>query len=203
MIRLNFLKGTTVAKTLSTMQELGMTAPEFRLPDTEGNLVAFTDIAGPKGTLVMFICNHCPYVIHIRNCLRELTSEYLKKGIGVVAINSNDADGYPADSFEKMQDERRVQNYPFSYLYDEPQTAAKAYGAACTPDFFLFDRQKKLVYRGQLDSSRPGNSQPNDGRDLRKAMDALIGGQAIDKNQMPSMGCNIKWKPGNEPTYYT
>jgi peroxiredoxin len=183
-----------MAKTFSTMQELGTKAPDFHLPDTDGRMVSYQGIAGPKGTLVMFICNHCPYVIHIRKTLAAVTAEYMDHGIGVVAINSNDAAEYPADSPEKMQLERQIGHYKFPYLYDESQEVARTYLAACTPDFFLYDKNRKLVYRGQMDGSRPGNSVVNDAVDLRAAMDALIENTDISPMQAPSMGCNIKWK---------
>jgi thiol-disulfide isomerase/thioredoxin len=150
----------------------------------------------------MFICNHCPYVKHVRSELAKIGREYPKKGVGVVAINSNDAEKYKEDTPDKMKDEVARHNYEFPYLFDESQEVAKAYTAACTPDFFLFDGDLNLVYRGQLDSSRPGNDEPLTGEDLRAAMDALLAGGEIPEDQNPSMGCNIKWKPGNEPDYY-
>ena len=147
----------------------------------------------------MFICNHVPYVKHVRGELARIGTEYPPRGIAIVAINSNDAAKYPADSPAKMKEEAAAAGYAFPYLFDEDQSVARAYQAACTPDFFLFDRARKLVYRGQMDGARPGNDQPNDGRDLRRALEALLAGKPVPSDQVPSMGCNIKWKPGNQP----
>lgn len=191
-----------MARTLSTMLELGTTAPAFSLPNTDGNSVSLDDFKDSKGLLVIFICNHCPYVVHIREALATLAREYQEKGISVVAINSNDAENYPADSAEKMVEEVANAGYTFPYLYDEDQSVAKAYKAACTPDFFLFDGARKLIYRGQFDDARPRNDEPVTGADMRTALDALLAGESIAEEQKPSMGCNIKWKPGNEPDYY-
>jgi len=185
------------------MLELGVIAPGFALPDTNGRLVSRTDFSDAKGLLVMFICNHCPYVIHIRSALAEMGRDYLPKGIAIVAINTNDAEKYPDDSPEKMKAEVESAQYPFPYLYDETQAVGKAYRAACTPDFFLLDAHHRLVYRGQFDDARPGNRALVTGRDLKNAMDALLEGRAVDADQKPSLGCNIKWKPGNEPEYFT
>ena len=187
--------------TASTMMPLGTEAPPFSLPDPEGNTVSLSDYESSKAYLIMFICNHCPYVKHVRQELARLGKEYQDKGVTVIAINSNDVANYPDDSPEKMAEEVKMQGYTFPYLYDESQEVAKAYGAACTPDFFLFDADKKLVYRGQLDDSRPGNDKPVTGADLRAALDAVLAGKPAPEEQKPSMGCNIKWKPGNQPSY--
>lgn len=191
-----------MAKTLSTMLQLGTTAPVFSLPDTDGHMVSINDTNNAKGYLVMFICNHCPYVIHVNKELKKLTDEYMKKGIKVYAISSNDVENYPDDSPAKMKILKEEQSFNFPYLYDESQEIAKAYMAACTPDFFLFDMNKKLVYRGQLDESRPGKDKIVTGRDLRDALEAVLKGDSISDEQTPSLGCNIKWKPGNEPSYF-
>jgi peroxiredoxin len=187
-----------MALTPSNMLELGTVAPDFALPDTAGRVVRRDDFATANALLVMFICNHCPYVKHVRAELARLGQEYLPQGIAVVAINSNDVSRYPADSPEKMAEEARSAGYTFPYLYDESQAVARAYRAACTPDFFLFDRDRQLVYRGQLDDSRPGNGVPVTGRDLRAALDNLLAGQPLALAQQPSMGCGIKWKPGHD-----
>ena len=187
--------------TASTMMPLGTEAPPFSLPDTEGKTVSLSDFEGAKGYLIMFICNHCPYVKHVQHELARLGKEYQDKGVTVIAINSNDVENYPDDSPEKMAEEVKTQGYTFPYLYDETQEVAKAYGAACTPDFFLFDKNKKLAYRGQLDDSRRGNDKPVTGADLRAALDALLMGKPVPEEQKPSMGCNIKWKPFNQPSY--
>jgi peroxiredoxin len=190
-----------MALTPSTMLELGTTAPGFHLPDTEGKVVALDDFAGAPAVLVMFICNHCPYVKHVRDELARLGRAYQERGVVVVGINANDASAYPEDSPARMRQEKAEVGYTFPYLYDESQEVAKAYRAACTPDFFLFDRQRKLVYRGQLDDSRPGNAIPVTGKDLRAALDAVLSGRPVADQQRPSMGCNIKWTPGNEPRW--
>ncbi len=187
--------------TASTMMPLGTQAPPFSLPDTEGKTVSLSDFEGSKGYLIMFICNHCPYVKHVQHELARLGKEYQDKGVTVIAINSNDVENYPDDSPEKMAEEVKNQGYTFPYLYDETQEVAKAYGAACTPDFFLFDKNKKLAYRGQLDDSRRGNDKPVTGADLRAALDAVLAGKPAPEEQKPSLGCNIKWKPGNQPSY--
>jgi peroxiredoxin len=181
------------------MAPLGTQAPDFRLPDTDGKQVALADSARAPVLLVAFICNHCPFVKHIRSAFAQLAKEYQAKGVAVVAINSNDAANYPDDSPSKMKEEKAAAGYTFPYLYDETQQVAKAYQAACTPDFFVFDKSRRLVYRGQMDASRPGNGKPNDGADLREALDAVLAGKLPHEQQIPSMGCNIKWKPGNEP----
>jgi peroxiredoxin len=190
-----------MALTPSTMLPLGTPAPDFRLPDTDGRLVSLDDFRDAPALLVGFICNHCPYVKHIRHELAGLAEEYQQKGVAVVGINSNDAENYPDDSPEMMVREKADVRYLFPYLYDETQAVARAYQAACTPDFYLFDKDRKLVYRGQLDGSRPGNAIPVTGKDLRAALDATLAGRPVGDNQRPSMGCNIKWKRGNEPSY--
>jgi peroxiredoxin len=189
--------------TSSTMLELGTRAPDFALPDTAGKTVTLADFTGSPAILVMFICNHCPFVKHVRAELARLGRDYEARGVAVVAINSNDAVKYPDDAPAEMKRERAEVGYTFPYLHDETQAVAKAYGAACTPDFFLFDRALRLVYRGQLDDSRPGNGQPVTGRDLRAALDAVLAGSAPAIEQRPSVGCNIKWKAGNEPAYFS
>ncbi len=191
-----------MARTESTMLELGTPAPEFTLPDVRGNQVSLSDFGDSAGLLVVFMCNHCPYVKHIRTELAAFARGYASKGLAVVGINSNDVANYPDDSPEKMAEEIEQVGYTFPYLYDEDQEVAKAYRAACTPDFFLFDKARKLVYRGQFDASRPGNNVPVTGSDLRKAVDTLLAGGSIPGDQTPSLGCNIKWKAGNEPAYY-
>jgi peroxiredoxin len=190
-----------MALTPSTMLDLGTVAPEFRLPDTEGKVVALDDFAGAPATLVIFLCNHCPYVKHVRDEMARLGREYQGRGVAVVGISANDAMAYPDDSPARMRVEKAEAGYTFPYLYDETQEVAKAYQAACTPDFFVFDREQKLVYRGQLDGSRPGNAIPITGSDLRAAIDAVLAGKPVSGRQQPSMGCNIKWKPANEPRY--
>ena len=191
-----------MARTPSQMLPLGTPAPGFSLPDADGNLRSLDDAAGSKALLVMFICNHCPFVKHVADELARLGSEYGERGVAVFAINSNDVEKYPDDGPEAMQQESAVRGYTFPYLLDADQSVAKAYEAACTPDFYLFDGSHKLVYRGQLDGSRPGNDVPVDGRDLRAALDAVLAGRPVPTEQVPSLGCNIKWKPGNEPAYF-
>jgi len=191
-----------MARTPSTMLALGTQAPDFSLPDTEGKTVSLADLAGAPGLLVAFICNHCPFVIHLREALAELGKEAQERGLKVVAISSNDVENYPQDSPELMAEEKVTAGYTFPYLYDESQEVAKAYEAACTPDFYLFDGDQRLVYRGQFDASRPGNDEPINGADLRAAIDALLAGDGPAENQLPSLGCNIKWKAGNAPAYF-
>jgi peroxiredoxin len=187
-----------MARTPSTMLPLGTEAPDFSLADANtGAVVARDDFRGKQGLLVAFICNHCPYVKHIKHELIAIAEQYAPKEIGVVGISSNDIDNYPDDAPDKMA----AEGYPFPYLYDESQAVAKAYQAACTPDFFLFDAGFKLVYRGQMDRARPKNDEPIDGADLRAALDAVLAGAAPSPEQTPSLGCNIKWKAGNEPFY--
>ena len=189
--------------TASNMLEIGTKAPGFSLPDTNGKNINLDELIPEAGLLVVFMCNHCPYVKHIGPELAAIGREYASKGIIMVAINANDAATHPDDSYEKMQEEVKKQGYRFPYLYDASQEVAKMYQAACTPDIFLFDSRKLLVYRGQLDDSRPGNNIPVTGKDLRYALDALIKGDPVTGEQKPSMGCNIKWKPGNEPRYFS
>ncbi len=191
-----------MALTPSTMLALGTSAPDFRLPDTGGQMVSPADFKSAPALLVIFICNHCPYVKHIRSALADLGREYQRRGAAIVAINSNDVENYPEDSPEKMKQEVKAAGYVFPYLYDEAQSAARAYRAACTPDIFLFDKNRRLVYRGQFDDSRPGNGRPVTGRDLRAALDAVLAGKPVPEPQTPSMGCNIKWKAGNAPDYF-
>jgi peroxiredoxin len=188
-----------MALTPSTMLPLGTKAPAFLLPDISGKRVALSDFSGAPALLVMFLCNHCPFVKHIRSAIAQLGKDYQARGVAVVAISSNDAVAYPDDSPAKMVEEARDAGYSFPYLYDESQSVAKAYQAACTPDFFLFDRGATLVYRGQLDDSRPGNGLSVTGKDLRSALDAVLAGKPVNPEQRPSIGCNIKWKAGNEP----
>jgi peroxiredoxin len=185
------------------MLPLGTKAPPFRLPDTTGNLVSISDYADAPALLVIFMCNHCPYVKHIQEALVRLIKEYQDRGVAVVGINANDVANYPDDSPELMAREAEQHGYTFPYLFDETQDVAKAYKAACTPDFFLFDGERRLIYRGQMDSSRPGNDKPHSGEDLRSALDAVLSGAAVSTEQKPSIGCNIKWKAGNEPDYFT
>ncbi len=188
--------------TPSTMLPLGTQAPPFLLPDTEGDRVGLDDFKEAKALLVIFMCNHCPFVIHVQEKLAGLCSEYQRKGVAVVGINSNDVENYPDDSPEKMKEEAKRVGYTFPYLYDETQETAKAYRAACTPDFFLFDGARKLAYRGQMDGARPGNDTPITGKDLRAALDAVLEGRDVPAQQIPSMGCNIKWKEGGAPDYF-
>ena len=191
-----------MVRTPSTMLPLGTAAPDFSLPNVDGRILALGDVAGPSGTVVMFICNHCPFVKHVADELARLGRDYLPRGVGFVAISSNDVSTHPADSPEQMVREAEERGYPFPYLYDETQDVAKAYRAACTPDFYLFDATGRLVYRGQLDSSRPGGDVPVTGADLRAAIDAVVKGTPPVARQTPSLGCNIKWKPGNEPEWF-
>ena len=184
------------------MLPLGTTAPDFKLPDTNGSTVSLADFKDKPALLVLFICNHCPYVKHIRAGLARLARDYLPRGVAIVGINSNDVANYPDDSPARMKEEVKSAGYLFPYLYDETQAVAKAYHAACTPDIYLFDEGRKLVYRGQMDDSRPGNGIPVTGKDLRAALDAALAGKPISSNQKASMGCNIKWKAGNEPDYF-
>ncbi len=191
-----------MVRTLSTMAPLFSSAPDFRLPDTDGNLVSLHDFDGKPALLVMFICNHCPFVKHVRTKLAEVTKQWMKQGVAVVAINSNDVATHPDDAPAKMKEEAKSAGYAFPYLFDETQEVAKAYTAACTPDFFLYDRNRRLVYRGQMDGSRPQTDIPVTGEDLTRAIELTLKGVALDPNQRPSMGCNIKWKAGNAPPYF-
>jgi peroxiredoxin len=191
-----------MAETPSTMAPLGMSAPPFRLPDTGGKPVSLEDFQEAPALLVAFICNHCPFVQHIRSHFAQLARDYQARGVAVTAISSNDVESYPDDSPEKMAEEVKATGYTFPYLYDESQEVAKAYRAACTPDFYLFDRDRRLIYRGQYDDSRPGNNKPVTGADLRAALDAVLAGGKVPEDQRASLGCNIKWKRGNEPDYF-
>ncbi len=193
--------------TPSNMLPIGTLAPDFSLPSTEGMAIDLASQRGERGTVVLFICNHCPYVIHIASALAGTAREYMAKGIGFVAINSNDTSAFPEDSMQNMILEKRDRSYPFPYLIDDSQEVARSYDAACTPDIYLFDSDLKLVYRGQFDDSRPGRVSPGSrdsrgkqptGRDLRAAMDCLLRGVPVPNDQKPSMGCNIKWRPGFE-----
>jgi peroxiredoxin len=185
------------------MLPLGTKAPNFSLVNVDGSSVSLHDLEGAPALLVVFMCNHCPFVIHIADEFARLAAEYQRKGVAIVGINSNDPSEYPLDSPEKMVHEAEERGYTFPYLFDENQEVAKAYRAACTPDFFLFDKSQRLVYRGQLDDSRPGSSVPVTGKDLRAALDAILDGQPAPTPQKPSLGCNIKWKSGNEPDYFS
>ena len=183
------------------MLPLGTIAPDFDLPDVRGGRLSLSSLRDAKATLVMFICNHCPFVKHIREELAKLPRDYASMGLSVVAICSNDPAKYPQDNFEAMAAEARDAGWTFPYLHDADQAVAVAYRAACTPDFFLFDAARRLVYRGQLDDSRPTNGVPVTGRDLRAAIDSTLRGQPVGPEQRPSIGCNIKWIPGREPEY--
>lgn len=192
-----------MALTPSTMLALGTSAPDFKLPEVAtGKNVSLSDFSGKKALLVMFISRHCPYVQHIKQELARLGKDYAGKGAGIVAISANDVKNYPDDSPDALKSMAKEEGFGFPFCYDESQGAAKAYSAACTPDFFLFDEKRRLVYRGQLDDSRPGSAKPVTGRDLRAALDAVIAGKPVPADQKPSIGCNVKWKPGNEPAYF-
>jgi peroxiredoxin len=193
----------------STMLPLGTPAPHFSLPDvTSGATISLTDFSGEKALLVMFICAHCPYVVHVQPQLTQIGLDYAEQSVGIVAITSNDVEQYPQDAPEPMAEVARQAGFTFPVLFDESQAVAKAYTAACTPDFFLFDAERRLVYRGQIDSSRPGRGPDRpgagelNGADLRAALDATLNGQPVNATQRPSIGCNIKWKPGHEPDYF-
>ena len=191
-----------MVRTPSTMLPLGTKAPEFSLVNVDGRTVSLADLAEAPALLVVFMCNHCPFVKHLADALASFAAEYMPKGLAMVGINSNDVANYPADSPEQMVREAEERGYMFPYLYDETQEVAKAYRAACTPDFFLFDRDRRLVYRGQFDDSRPDSGKPITGADLRAAVDAVLAGKKPSDEQRPSIGCNIKWAPGNEPEYF-
>lgn len=192
-----------MARTPSQMVDLGTNAPAFNLPDVvSGNSISLDDFPDAKGFMIAFICNHCPFVQLIRHEFARYGREYTQKGIAVIAINSNDIVSHPEDAPDAMRDDARRFGYTFPYCLDEDQSVAKTYQAACTPDLYLFDAQRRLVYRGQFDAARPGSDLPVTGADLRAASDALLAGTSIDPQQVPSLGCNIKWKPGNEPDYY-
>ena len=188
---------------ISSMMELpfGTKAPDFALPNIDGKMISLAQFADAPALLVVFICNHCPYVLHLREHLVRLVKEYQTKGVAVVGINSNDVVRYPDDAPDKMAEAAKMCGFTFPYLFDESQEVAKAYRAACTPDFFLFDQECKLIYRGQYDDSRPKNDIPVTGKDLRAALDATLAGRPVPQDQKPSVGCGIKWKPGNEPNY--
>jgi len=195
-----------MVSTASTMQALGSDAPAFTLPNTHsvsgGPTVSLSDYADSKAMVVAFICNHCPYVIHIRDAFNAFAEEYLPLGLTTIAISANDAATHPDDAPEMMAEEAARHGFAFPYLYDEDQSVAKTYRAACTPDFFLFDEHRQLAYRGQFDASRPKNNEPVSGIDLRNAADAVLRGDAVPGEQIPSIGCNIKWKAGQEPDYF-
>ncbi len=186
----------------STMLPLGTKAPDFRLPDTNSKTVALADFKAAPALVVVFMCNHCPYVKHVRDGLAKLARDYQAKHVAMVGISSNDVDNYPDDSPARMVAEAKSAGYMFPYLYDASQEVAKAYKAACTPDFYVFDKEQRLVYRGQFDDSRPGNAILVTGKDVRAALDAVLAGKPVSAAQKPSIGCNIKWKPGNEPEYF-
>ncbi|MBD1870497.1 thioredoxin family protein [Cyanobacteria bacterium FACHB-471] len=192
-----------MAMTASTMLSLGTLAPAFQLPDVvSGETISLETFASKQALLVMFICQHCPFVKHVKAELGKLGQDYQDKNVGIVAISANDVENYPNDSPKHLKAMAAESGFIFPVCYDESQEVAKAYTAACTPDFFLFDGDRHLVYRGQLDDSRPGNSKPADGSDLRAVLDALLANQPIDSDQKPSIGCNIKWKLGKAPSYY-
>jgi peroxiredoxin len=191
-----------MALTPSTMLPLGTTAPDFNLTDTNGKNVSLADFKNKAALVVIFMCNHCPYVVHIRAGLVQLANDYAPRDVAIVGINANDAKNYPVDSPARMKEEVNTAGYIFPYLFDETQAVAKKYRAACTPDIFLFDRGRRLVYRGQFDASRPGNGVPVTGKDLRAALDAVLAGRSTSEFQVASIGCNIKWKAGNEPDYF-
>ena len=191
-----------MVQTNSQMVALGTPAPEFSLPDPDGRIHSLDDAGDAAALLVMFICNHCPFVQHVRGELARIGDDYGDRHVAIFAINSNDYDAHPDDSPEKMKAEAQTWGYRFPYLVDQEQRVAKAYGAACTPDFFLFDGDRRLVYRGQLDASRPANGVPVTGGDLRAALDAVLAGTPVPDEQTPSIGCNIKWRPGNAPEWF-
>lgn len=191
-----------MVKTASTMKKLGTPAPDFKLTSVDGRLVGLDDFRDSPALLVIFMCNHCPFVKHVADGIAQLARDYQPRGVAIVGINSNDAAAHPQDSPEQMVHEAEARGYSFPYLFDETQEVAKAYGAACTPDFFLYGKERKLVYRGQFDASRPGNGVPVTASDLRIALDAVLAGKSPPERQTPSIGCNIKWRAGNEPAYY-
>ncbi|MEL7331214.1 MAG: thioredoxin family protein [Cyanobacteria bacterium J06560_2] len=192
-----------MVRTESTMLPLGTSAPAFSLEEVaSGKTITLEDFQGKKGLLVMFICQHCPFVKHVEDELGKIGQDYVPVGMGVLAISSNSIESHPQDNPDNMREQIKRANFNFPYAYDATQEVAKSYTAACTPDFFLFDSELKLAYRGQLDDSRPGNGKPVTGEDLRAALDQLVAGQTAPTTQMPSIGCNIKWAPGNEPAYF-
>jgi len=191
-----------MARTPTVQIPLGYTAPDLTLPDTvSGSMKSLSELRGEVATVVMFICNHCPFVIHVQDELVRVANDYAAKGVSFIGISSNDVVNYPQDGPDLMRKHALEAGYPFPYLYDESQEVAKAYTAACTPDISVFDRSLRCAYRGQLDGSRPGNGVPVTGTDLRAALDALLAGREVPGEQVPSIGCNIKWRPGNEPGY--
>lgn len=192
-----------MVKTASTMLPLGTIAPPFALLNVDGKTVSIDDFQSSKGLVVIFMCNHCPFVKHLREGLAKFAADYQAKGVAVVGISSNDITTHPDDAPDKMKLEHQQAGYTFPYLFDESQKVAIAYKAACTPDFFVFNQEKALVYRGQFDSSRPGNGKPVTGADLRHAVDQMLAGQGPVAEQRPSIGCNIKWRAGHEPDYFT
>ncbi len=191
-----------MVKTASTMLPLGMQAPDFQLVNVDGRTLSLAEFRDQPALVVMFICNHCPFVKHLAAELARFAVDYQARGAAVVAINSNDTASHPDDSPERMIHEAEERGYTFPYLFDEDQSVAKAYHAACTPDFFLFDKRQRLVYRGQFDASRPGNGVPVTGADLRRAVDCVLAGQPVPAEQRPSIGCSIKWRGGQEPEYF-
>jgi len=192
-----------MVKTASTMLELGTKAPNFNLPDTvSSRTISLDTFADKKALLIMFICQHCPFVQHVQSELARIGKDYMEQGLGIIAISSNSVETHPDDAPEKLKAMAEAQGFNFPFCYDETQAVAKAYTAACTPDFFLFDSTRALVYRGQLDDSRPGNDQPVNGKDLRAAIEKVLADEPISPEQKPSIGCNIKWAPGNEPPYF-
>ncbi|MEM8829415.1 MAG: thioredoxin family protein [Cyanobacteria bacterium P01_G01_bin.19] len=192
-----------MVKTASTMLALGTTAPQFELPDVvSGKQITLDSFRDRQALLIMFICQHCPFVKHVQDELAKIGQDYSQKPLGIVAISANDVANYPDDAPEKLKEMAEQLNFNFPVCYDESQEVSKAYTAACTPDFFLFDAEYKLAYRGQLDDSRPSTDIPVTGQDLRQAIDLVLQGEAVDFEQKPSIGCNIKWKPGNEPEYF-
>ncbi len=193
-----------MARTESTMLPLITAAPDFALPDTDGSIVKLEDFAGARALVIMFLCNHCPFVKHVQHKIKEIADKYIDEEVAFVAINANDIEKHPEDSPEKMKEEKAALGYAFPYLFDETQEVAKAYHAACTPDFYVFDMGQRLIYRGRMDGASPGNDVPITGEELMEAIDATIEARTLpsDESQKPSIGCNIKWKPGNEPDYY-
>jgi peroxiredoxin len=193
-----------MVRTASTMLPLGVSAPDFQLTDVvSGNSISLATFSGKPALLVMFISVHCPFVKHVQSQLAQIGKDYAAQGLGIVAISPNDVEKYPDDAPEHQRELARLEGFNFPICYDSDQAVAKAYTAACTPDFFLFDRDRALAYRGQLDDSRPSNGKPVTGQDLRHAIELLLAGKDVDPEQRPSIGCNIKWIPGNEPAYFT
>ncbi len=188
--------------TPSTMLPIGTKAPDFILPDPTGKQIALSDFSEAPATFIIFMCNHCPYVKHLQKQLTEIAREFQDKGVAVIAINSNDTENYTDDSPKEMAKEIKKFDYTFPYLFDETQEIAKAYRAACTPDFYVFDGDQKLAYRGQFDASRPGNSLPINGADIKNALNSILNGEPVSTDQKPSIGCSIKWRPGNAPEYF-